>query len=82
MSETESKPVPPVDQLIAEEHGLTAWRPQYDGIEISLAWRCVKLRLYRGEQELTFNLTPEQARHVAACLVARADRLDPLKEGK
>jgi hypothetical protein len=75
MPETESMPVPPQGELIADGFGLKAWRATFDGVSIGAGFTAVTLRAFRADNEIVFNLTQAQARHLAELLTARADAL-------
>lgn len=82
MSETEIgiKDVPPVGELLAGDHGLTAWRPQYDGIEISrVPFDRVRLRSFRAAAEVSTDMSADDARHLAKLLTEAAERCGPKK---
>lgn len=81
MSETERISVPPQGEFIAGCSGLMAWRTTFDGLSIGAEFNTVTLRAFRADNEIVFNLTQAQARHLAELLTARADVL-AAREGR
>lgn len=67
--------VPPQGQLIADRSGLMAWRATFDGLSIGAGFNAVRIRAFRGDNEIVFDLTQAQARHLAELLTERADAL-------
>ena len=72
---TESTSVPPQGEFVASCSGLMAWRATLDGLSIGAEFNAVTLRAFRADNEIVFNLTQAQARHLAQLLTARADVL-------
>ncbi|SMD18586.1 hypothetical protein [Rhizobium sp. RU36D] len=61
----------------ADQNGLTLWKPEYDRLIVrTRPNKKVTLTCSQGREVMVFNLSPDQARHIAALITSAAEQAE------
>lgn len=66
MSETET--IPPPNEFVCDDSGLTLWRAELDGITVHKVFNGVTIDAFQGQNRVTFTLSADHARHLTKLL--------------